>query len=241
VGLSVQTDSKLNSPGSDASEAVTIAVAKGRVWKDSLPILAEAGIEPLQNPDSSRRLILDTTVDHVSILTVRSADVPTYVEFGAADLGIVGKDVLMEAQWQEIYELVDMDIASCRMVVAAAESTAQRPGYAGRIQIATKYPETARRHFYSRSVQADIIHLYGSMELAPLAGLAEYIVDLVDSGATLAANRLVEIETICPVTTRLIANKTASKLKRRRIDPIVKKIRQICATAGDSAAQAAQL
>jgi len=214
------------------SNTVTIAVAKGRVWKDTLPILAEAGIEPLENPDNSRRLILETSAANVSLLTVRSADVPTYVEFGAADLGIVGKDVLMEADWQEIYELVDLDIARCRMVVAATESTAQRIHYAGRLQVATKYPQTARRHFFARSVQADIIHLYGSMELAPLAGLAEYIVDLVDSGRTLSANQLVEIETICPITTRLIANKAASKLKRRSIDPIVDKVRQICAAAG---------
>ncbi len=210
-----------------SAETVTIAVAKGRVLKDALPILAEAGIEPIENPDTSRRLILETTNPSVSLVIVRSADVPTYVEFGAADLGIVGKDVLMESESQEIYELVDLDIARCRMVVAAREADASLFRLDGRrVRVATKYTLTARRHFYSRGIQADIIHLYGSMELAPLAGLAEYIVDLVDSGRTLAANGLAEVETICPVTTRLIANKAASKLKRHRINPIIDQFRQ---------------
>lgn len=210
-----------------SAESVTIAVAKGRVLKDALPILAQVGIEPTEDPDSSRRLILETTNPSVSLVIVRSADVPTYVEFGAADLGIVGKDVLMESESQEIYELADLDIARCRMVVAARQADQELFRLDGRrVRVATKYPLTARRHFYGRGIQADIIHLYGSMELAPLAGLAEYIVDLVDSGRTLSANGLAEVETICSITTRLIANKAASKLKRRSIDPIVEQFRR---------------
>lgn len=208
-------------------DSVTIAVAKGRVLKDALPILDSAGIAPIEDPCSSRRLILETNRPGVSLVIVRSADVPTYVEFGAADLGIVGKDVLMESESQEVYELVDLGIARCRMVVAgrAAQADVFSAGDQ-RVRVATKYPLTARRHFFDAGVQADIIHLYGSMELAPLAGLAEYIVDLVDTGNTLSANGLVEFETICPITTRLIANKAASKLKRLQIEPIVDLIKQ---------------
>ena len=231
----------------DANEQagrVTIAIAKGRVLSEALPLLASVGIELNEDPNESRRLILDTNNPAFSIVVVRSADVPTYVEFGAADLGIVGKDVLMESESQELYELLDLDIAPCRMVLAAEADVSDARKATGattsdvsrsmprHVRVASKYPITARRYFNERGIQAEVIHLYGSMELAPRVGLSEYIVDLVDSGRTLQANRLVELESICPITTRLIANKTASKLKRALIDPLVAQLRAHCAVHG---------
>ena len=167
---------------------LTIAISKGRIYREALPLLDAAGVRPADDPDTSRKLVLDTNLDDVRLLVLRAQDVPTYVEHGAADLGIAGKDVLLEHGGDGLYEPLDLGIARCRMVVAAASGHQRLPR---RPRVATKYVACTRRFFADRSVQAEIIKLYGSMELAPLAGLADCIVDLVDTGGTLAANGLV--------------------------------------------------
>ena len=186
--------------------ALTIAVSKGRVYKETLPLLAAADITPVDDPATSRKLILDTNRDDVKLVIIRSADVPTYVQFGAADLGVVGKDVLMEHDGNGVYELLDLRIARCRLMVAEPERLAAEddPGNWRRLRIATKYVKTTRAHFAAKGIQTDVIKLYGSMELAPLAGLADRIVDLVDTGNTLRANGLVVLEHIADVSSRLI-------------------------------------
>jgi ATP phosphoribosyltransferase len=205
------------------SQTVTIALAKGRILKDSLPLLAGAGIEPVDDPDTSRKLILDTNQEHIKLVVIRSADVPTYVQFGAADLGVAGKDVLMEHQGDGLYELLDLKIARCRMMVAEPRALAEADDPQGwaRLRIATKYVHTTRRHFAAKGVQTDIIKLYGSMELAPLAGLSDRIVDLVDTGNTLRANGLVEVEHICDISSRLVANRAAMRMKHDLMKTVV--------------------
>lgn len=203
-------------------EALTIAVSKGRVLKECLPLLAAAGIRPAEDPDASRRLILDTSRGDVKLVVLRGTDVPTYVRFGAADLGVVGKDVLMENEGDGLSELLDLGIARCRMAVAepAALAEADDPRRWTRLRIATKYVNTTRRHFAAKGIQAETIKLYGSMELAPLAGLADRIVDLVDTGNTLRANGLVEVEKIADISSRLIANTASTKLKHALVHDI---------------------
>ena len=202
---------------------LTIALSKGRILKDTLPLLASAGIELLEDPDVSRKLILDTTQDNVKIVAIRAADVPTYVEFGAADLGVAGKDVLMESNGSELYELLDLGIARCRLAVAEPSGLAKvdNPDNWRRLRIATKYVNITRRHFAAKGIQTDIIKLYGSMELAPLAGLSDRIVDLVSTGNTLKANGLVEVEHIADISTRLVANKASMKMKQADIKRLV--------------------
>ena len=202
---------------------LTIALSKGRILKDTLPLLASAGIELLEDPDVSRKLILDTTQDNVKIVAIRAADVPTYVEFGAADLGVAGKDVLMENNGSELYELLDLGIARCRLAVAEPAGLAKvdNPDNWRRLRIATKYVNITRRHFAAKGIQTDIIKLYGSMELAPLAGLSDRIVDLVSTGNTLKANGLVEVEHIADISTRLVANKASMKMKQADIKRLV--------------------
>jgi ATP phosphoribosyltransferase len=205
------------------TDALTIAVSKGRVYKDTLPLLAAAGITPTDDPETSRKLILDTNRDDVKLVIIRSADVPTYVQFGAADLGVVGKDVLMEHEGEGLYELVDLKIAGCRMMVAEPERLAEGddPGRWTRLRIATKYVRTTRRHFAAKGIQTEIIKLYGSMELAPLVGLSDRIVDLVDTGNTLRANRLVEVEKIADISSRLVANTASMRMKHAAIQETV--------------------
>jgi ATP phosphoribosyltransferase len=189
---------------------LTIALSKGRIFKDTLPLLAEAGIEPVDDPDSSRKLILDTNQPEVKLVLIRATDVPTYVQWGAADLGVAGKDVLMEHGGEGLYEPLDLKIARCRMMVAG------RPGAATdarRIRIATKYVNAARAFFAARGQQVEVIKLYGSMELAPLVGLSEVIVDLVESGNTLQANGLVPLEHMHDISSRLVVNKASWKMK----------------------------
>ncbi|MGD1984446.1 MAG: ATP phosphoribosyltransferase [Chromatiaceae bacterium] len=189
---------------------LTIALSKGRIFKDTLPLLAEAGIEPVDDPDSSRKLILDTNQPEVKLVLIRATDVPTYVQWGAADLGVAGKDVLMEHGGEGLYEPLDLKIARCRMMVAG------RPGAATdarRIRIATKYVNAARAFFAARGQQVEVIKLYGSMELAPLVGLSEVIVDLVESGNTLKANGLVPLEHMHDISSRLVVNKASWKMK----------------------------
>ncbi len=202
---------------------ITLALSKGRIFEETVPLLAAAGIVPADDPDKSRKLIIPTNRPDVRLLIVRATDTPTYVQYGAADLGIAGKDVLIEHGSQGLYQPLDLNIACCRMSVATCAgfdyAAATRPG--GRIRIATKYVGTAKAHFAAKGVHVDLIKLYGSMELAPLVGLADAIVDLVSSGGTLRANNLVEVEQIMPISSRLIVNQAALKLKHELIQPLL--------------------
>jgi ATP phosphoribosyltransferase len=204
-------------------ERITLALSKGRIFTETLPLLAAAGIVPQDDPETSRRLILETNRPEVRLLIVRATDVPTYVQYGAADLGIAGRDVLLEHGGQGLYQPLDLRIARCRLCVAVPEgfdyAAAVRLG--SRIRVATKYLKTAKAHFAAKGVHVDLIKLYGSMELAPLVGLADAIVDLVSSGNTLRANRLVEVEEIMPISSRLIVNQAALKLKRTLVQPLI--------------------
>ena len=201
---------------------ITLALSKGRIFEETLPLLAATGIVPSENPESSRSLIIATNRADVRLLIVRATDTPTYVQYGAADLGIAGKDVLLEHGGAGLYQPLDLDIAHCRMSVAARadfDYSAVQPG--GRIRVATKYVKQAKRHFASKGVHIDLIKLYGSMELAPLVGLADVIVDLVSTGGTLRANNLVEVETIEPISSRLIVNQASLKLKHALLQPLL--------------------
>lgn len=202
-----------------------IALAKGRLLKETLPLLQRAGLEVVTDVNNDRKLILHSKYKKVEFIVVRAADVVTYVEYGAADLGIVGKDMLMEEESDGIYELCDLGIANCRLSVAGL---ANRRTLKYRPQVATKYCVSARRYFAQKNRQVGIIKLYGSMEMAPVLGLADLIVDLVDSGKTLAANGLQEFEKIRDVSARLIANRTAMKIKDGIVNDIVKKITHAC-------------
>ncbi len=202
---------------------LTIALSKGRIFDETLPLLAAAGIVPAEDPETSRKLILATNRPDVAVVIVRAADVPTYVQYGAADAGVAGKDVLLEHGGLGLYQPLDLEIAACRMVVATKRGfdwtgAIQR---GARIRVATKYVETAREHFGAKGMHVDLIKLYGSMELAPLMGLADVIVDLVASGNTLKANDLAAVEEIMPISARLIVNPAALKLKRDVMQPLL--------------------
>ena len=197
---------------------LTIAVSKGRIYEDALPLLEEAGITPIDDPKKSRKLILQTTRDDVQLIIIRATDVPTFVEYGAADMGIAGKDVLLEHGAENLYEPLDLGIAGCRLMTATPINS---PKISGRIRVATKYVKTAQRYFADLGVQAEIIKLYGSMELAPLVGLADCIVDLVDTGNTLKANGLEARELITTITSRLVVNKAAMKMKHQAIQSLI--------------------
>lgn len=201
--------------------SLTIAIAKGRIFTEALPLLASAGIAPLEDPATSRKLILETTQAGVRLVIVRTSDVPTYVAHGAAELGIAGKDALLEYEGDGVYEPLDLRIARCRMMLAGPAEA--RP-IAGRMRVATKYVCTTRNHFAAQGRQVEIIRLYGSMELAPLLGLADRIVDLVDTGQTLKANGLVEHELIAEISSRLIVNRGAMKMKQALIRPLVDRL-----------------
>lgn len=202
---------------------ITIALSKGRIFEETLPLLAAAGIVPDENPEQSRKLIIGTNRPDVRVVIVRASDTPTYVQYGAADLGIAGKDVLIEHGAAGLYQPLDLNIAKCRMSVATPAgfdyAAAVRRG--ARLRVATKYLNTAREHFADKGVHVDLIKLYGSMELAPLVGLADAIVDLVSSGGTLRANNLVEVEEIMPISSRLIVNQAALKMKRSQLQPVI--------------------
>jgi ATP phosphoribosyltransferase len=202
---------------------ITLALSKGRIFEETLPLLAAAGITPTENPESSRKLIIGTNRDDVRLIIVRASDVPTYVQYGAADLGIAGKDVLNEHGGNGLYQPLDLKIASCRMMVAVREGYdyAGKVKQGARIRVATKYVNAAREHFAAKGVHIDLIKLYGSMELAPLVGLSDVIVDLVSTGGTLKANGLVAVEHISDISSRLVVNQAALKLKRSRIQPVV--------------------
>jgi len=202
---------------------ITLALAKGRIFEETLPLLAAAGIRPSEDPETSRKLILSTQRDNLRLILVRAADVPTYVQYGAADLGVAGRDILAEHGGQGLYQPLDLGIAKCRMVVAVPEGFdyAHAVKQGARLRVATKYIGTAREHFAAKGVHVDLIKLYGSMELAPLVGLADAIVDLVDTGNTLKANRLRVVEEIMAVSSRLIVNPASMKLKREAIAPLI--------------------
>ena len=203
--------------------SLTIALSKGRILDETLPLLAAAGIVPSEDPETSRKLILATSRPDVSLMLVRASDVPTYVQWGAADLGVAGKDVLLEHGGAGLYQPVDLGIARCRMSVATKRGydwagTVQR---GARIRVATKYVEIAREHFAAKGMHVDLIKLYGSMELAPLVGLSDAIVDLVSTGNTLRANHLEAVEHIVDISSRLVVNKAALKTKFALIEPII--------------------
>lgn len=202
---------------------ITIALSKGRIFDETLPLLAAAGIVPTENPETSRKLIIETNRPNVRVVIVRATDVPTYVQYGAADIGVAGKDVMIEHGGEGLYSPLDLNIAKCQMMVAVQEGfdyeKAVRQG--ARLKIASKYTKTAREHFASKGVHIDLIKLYGSMELAPLAGLADAIVDLVSTGGTLKANKLVACEHIMDISSRLVVNQAALKVKRETLQPII--------------------
>jgi ATP phosphoribosyltransferase len=208
--------------------SLTIALSKGRIFTDALPLLARAGIVPEVDPEATRKLIIGTNQPDVRIVVVRASDVPTYVQYGAAELGIAGADVLMEHGGDGLYQPVDLQIGQCRLCVAAPAGfdyeDAVRRG--ARLRVATKYVKSARDFFARKGVHVDLIKLYGSMELAPLAGLADAIVDLVSSGATLKANGLVEVEQIVPISSRLVINQAAYKLQQDRLDVLSRAMAQ---------------
>ncbi len=202
---------------------ITLALSKGRIFEETLPLLAAAGITPTDNPESSRKLIIGTNRDDVRLVIVRATDTPTYVQYGAADLGIAGKDTRIEHGGAGLYQPLDLNIAKCRLCVAVRKdfdyAAAVKRG--ARIRVATKYVSAAKAHFAAKGMHVDLIKLYGSMELAPLVGLADAIVDLVSTGGTLKANNLVEVEDIMPISSRLIVNQASLKLKRELIQPVL--------------------
>lgn len=202
---------------------ITIALSKGRIFEETLPLLAAAGITPLEHPESSRKLIIATNRPDVRVVIVRASDTPTYVQYGAADIGIAGKDVLLEHGGAGLYQPLDLKIARCRMCVAVPVGFDydQAVKRGGRLSVATKYINTAREHFADKGVHVDLIKLYGSMELAPLVGLADAIVDLVSSGNTLLANNLVVVEELMQISSRLIVNQAALKMKREILQPLI--------------------
>lgn len=205
------------------NQQLTLALSKGRIFEETLPLLEAAGIRVAEDPESSRKLILQTNDANVRVIIVRASDVPTYVQYGAADFGVAGKDVLLEHGGEGLYQPIDLNIAKCRMSVAVRNgfdyASAVKQG--ARLRVVTKYVQTAREHFAAKGVHVDLIKLYGSMELGPLVGLADAIVDLVSTGSTLRANDLVEVEQIMDISSRLVVNQAALKLKREKLQPIL--------------------
>src|SRR5512144_1495654 len=203
--------------------SISIALSKGRIFDETAPLLARVGIRPRVNPETSRKLVIDTNRRSLRLIVVRATDTPTYVQHGAADLGIAGKDVLVEHGGEGLYQPLDLGIARCRMMVAVRKgfdyAGAVRQG--ARLRVATKYLQTTREFFAAKGVHVDLIRLYGSMELAPILGLADAIVDLVSTGKTLKANDLVAVEDIMPVSARLIVNQAALKTRRVSLQPII--------------------
>ena len=203
------------------SETLTIALSKGRIYKETMPLLAHAGIEPKDDPETSRKLILDTNHDDVKLVIIRATDVPTYVQYGAADVGVAGKDVLLEHGGEGLYEPLDLKIAKCKLMTAGPVGVAEPEG---RLRIATKFVNCARRYYAEQGKQVEVIKLYGSMELAPLVGLADRIIDVVDTGNTLKANGLEPLEHIADISSRLVVNKASMKMKHEQISAIIDQI-----------------
>ena len=207
------------------NDSLTIALSKGRIFEETLPLLEQAGITPVDDPETSRKLILDTNQDDVKLVIIRAADVPTYVGYGAADVGVAGKDVLMEHGGRGLYEPLDLNIACCRLMVAGPENCEVN---GKRLRIATKYVKSTQRYYADRQEQVEIIKLYGSMVLAPLVGLADRIVDVVDTGNTLKANGLVPLEHIADISSRLVVNKASMKMKHARITAFIASLKEAC-------------
>jgi ATP phosphoribosyltransferase len=205
------------------NNGITIALSKGRIFKETLPLLEAANIIPKDDPEKSRKLILDTNHDDVKLVIIRATDVPTYVQYGAADLGVAGKDVLLEHGGDGLYELVDLNIAKCRLMTAGKVDF--QPGN-GRLRIATKFVNVARQYFAEQGKQVEVIKLYGSMELGPIVGLSDLIVDVVDTGNTLKANGLKPFDHIADISSRLVVNKASLKMKHDRIQTMVDQLRQ---------------
>jgi ATP phosphoribosyltransferase len=221
--MSAAKSSQASAPG------LILALSKGRIFEETLPLLAHAGIQPVDDPNTSRKLILDTNRADVKLLILRAADVPTYVQYGAADLGVAGKDVLMEHGGAGLYEPLDLKIARCRLMTAGKVGAKEDPGR--RLRVATKYVNSTRRFYAARGEQVEIIKLYGSMELAPLVGLADRIVDVVDTGNTLRANGLAPLEHIADISSRLIVNKAAMKMKHARVKDFIDQISEAVASS----------
>lgn len=205
------------------AEMITLALSKGRIFEETLPLLKAAGIEPKDDPEKSRKLILETNMPDVRLIIVRASDVPTYVEYGGADIGVAGKDVLMEHPEAELYEPVDLKIARCKLMTAGKQDS-EAPQ--GRLKVATKFVESTKRFYAEQGQQVEIIKLYGSMELAPLVGMADRIVDVVDTGNTLRANGLIPMEHIADISSRLVVNKASMKTKHARIQAFIEQIRK---------------
>lgn len=210
-----------------SNEILRIALSKGRIFKETLPLLKAAGIDPLDDPETSRKLILDTNQENVKLLIIRATDVPTYVQYGAADMGVTGKDVLMEHGGEGLYELLDLNIACCKLMVAGYENADLNKGH---IKVATKFVNCAKAYFSQTGRQADVIKLYGSMELAPIVGLADCIVDVVDTGGTLKANGLVPLEHMHEISSRMVVNKASMKMKHAQIKKILNQIQSAVKT-----------
>jgi ATP phosphoribosyltransferase len=204
------------------TQPLTIALTKGRILKETLPLLADAGIAPLEDISASRKLIFPTNLPHVQLVVLRGSDVPTYVRYGAADMGISGKDMLLENDGADLYEPLDLGIARCRLMTAGMKGRAL-PNR--RVRVATKFVNVAKRYFAERGVQADIIKLYGAMELAPLMDLADLIVDIVDTGNTLKANGMEPLDLIADISSRLVVNKAAMKCKHAQVQAVIEKLR----------------
>ena len=203
------------------SDLITIALAKGRILEETLPLLERAGIVPSDDLEKSRKLIFGTNHEQINLVLIRSADVPTYVQYGAADMGIAGKDVLLEHGGDGLYEWLDLKIAPCRLMTAGFPDKALP---SGRLKVATKYTDITKRYFLEQGRQVELIKLYGSMELAPIVGLSDMIVDLVDTGNTLKANGLIPLEFIMDISSRLIVNRASLKMKNRSIKQVIEKI-----------------
>ena len=204
---------------------ITIALSKGRIFSETMPILNAAGIYCEEDPETSRKLVLKTNDEEIQLIIVRASDVPTYVEWGGADLGIAGKDILDEYQGIGIYQPLDLNIAKCKMMVACRKdfNYEENVKKGMRLRVASKYVDVARKHFAKKGLHIDLIKLYGSMELAPIVGLSDVIVDLVSTGKTLEANQLVAVEEIGEISSRLIVNKASLKLNREILQPMIDK------------------
>ena len=213
-------------------EQLTIALTKGRILSDTLPLLAEAGAPPLESVEESRKLIFPTTMEGVSLVILRGSDVPTYVRHGAADVGVVGKDLLMESGDEGLYEVLDLEIARCRLMTAGTGQA--RAGHAAKIRVATKFVNVARAHYSSRGIQPNIIKLYGAMELAPIMDLADEIVDIVDTGNTLKANGMQPLEHIADISSRLIVNKASMRTRNHIISSLVERLGTAVASRRDA-------
>ena len=226
----------MNQTAEKPSQELILALSKGRIFEETMPLLEAAGITVLEDPETSRKLILPTNKPQVRVIIVRATDVPTYVQYGAADFGVAGKDVLQENGSTGLYQPIDLQIARCRLSVAVRKGfdyeKAIRQG--ARLRVASKYVQAAREHFAKKGIHVDIIKLYGSMELAPLVGLSDVIVDLFSTGNTLKANNLVEVEQIQEITSRLIVNQASLKLKRRMLQPILDAFKAASTEAGQT-------